>query len=154
MLICASYICKRDLLFTYTRTCCDVHGSRNHSAEAPLLLATPDNITVSAGTRLSLVCVAWGNPAPNITWTPDATAVPYQNVYNTSTTLNGLTYVVSILEVCYTEPQFSGTYSCTATNGVEDASLGGNSASFQVQGEVIPCVLPHGLRCCMLHATS
>ena len=105
-----------------------------HSAEAPLLLATPDNITVSAGIRLSLVCVAWGNPAPNITWTPDATAVPYQNVYNTSTTLNGLTYVVSILEVCYTEPQFSGTYSCTATNGVAPASLGGNSASFQVQG--------------------
>ena len=106
----------------------------HHSAEAPLLLATPDNITVSAGTRLSLVCVAWGNPAPNITWTPDATAVPYQNVYTTSTTLNGLTYVVSVLEVCYTEPQFSGTYSCTAANGVAAASLGGNSASFQVQG--------------------
>ena len=91
---------RTDVLFTLA----DAHGSPHHTAEAPLLLATPDNITVSAGTRLSLVCVAWGNPAPNITWTPDATAVPYQNVYTTSTTLNGLTYVVSILEVCYTEP--------------------------------------------------
>ncbi|KAL5494171.1 hypothetical protein EMCRGX_G015449 [Ephydatia muelleri] len=121
-------------------TLADAHGSPHHTAEAPLLLATPDNITVSAGTRLSLVCVAWGNPAPNITWTPDATAVPYQNVYTTSTTLNGLTYVVSILEVCYTEPQFSGTYSCTATNGVAAASLGGNSASFQVQAFMFQCL--------------
>ena len=110
---------------------------RTTTDEAPVLLATPDNIAVSAGMRLSLVCVAWGNPSPNITWTPDPTSLPYQSVYTTNTTLNTLTYVVSILEICYTEPQFSGNYSCSASNGVAATSLGGSIATFQLQGELI-----------------
>ena len=120
------------------------------SDESPLLLGNPGDTTVKGGTRLSLVCVAWGNPLPNITWMTNPLGVPYQNIYTTTLSLNSLTYQVSILEICYALPELSGNYSCSSTNGVVSSPLGGNTASFQLQGEGIlwPChAVPNQIIC-------
>jgi len=48
---------------------------------------------------------------------------------------SGIHYIVSILELCNSEPSHltAHTYTCNATNGVTGMPLGNSSATFNIQ---------------------
>ena len=92
------------------------------NAGLPSILVRPEEVvTVFAGTTGSLVCVANAEPTPTITWFRNGMEISnesFPGVIIEATIVNGTDEqtVLSILDVCPFQSQFSGNFSCTALN--------------------------------------
>ena len=94
----------------------------------------PEDATVEAGSTVFITCVAYSKDIPSITWIREYDQTILDNstgsrvtVYEELVTIEeGFTYVQSILEVCSVEVGDSGSYTCTATNGLRNDSTSFN----------------------------
>ncbi|MEE6514687.1 hypothetical protein FKM82_023018 [Ascaphus truei] len=86
---------------------------RRSTAEAARIIYPPtaQTIIVTKGQRLILECVASGMPPPRITWAKDGADMAGHNKTR---------FLLSNLLIDATSEEDSGTYSCTATNGIGD----------------------------------
>ncbi|XP_053931506.1 brother of CDO isoform X4 [Cuculus canorus] len=87
---------------------------RRSTAEAARIIYPPEaqTIIVTKGQSLILECVASGIPPPRVTWAKDGSSV---SAYNKTR------FLLSNLLIDTTSEEDSGTYSCTADNGVGEA---------------------------------
>ncbi|NXC16364.1 BOC protein, partial [Corythaeola cristata] len=87
---------------------------RRSTAEAARIIYPPEaqTIIVTKGQSLILECVASGIPPPRVTWAKDGSNV---SAYNKTR------FLLSNLLIDPTSEEDSGTYSCTADNGVGEA---------------------------------
>ncbi|KFP75642.1 Brother of CDO [Acanthisitta chloris] len=87
---------------------------RRSTAEAARIIYPPEaqTIIVTKGQSLILECVASGIPPPRVTWAKDGSGV---SAYNKTR------FLLSNLLIDPTSEEDSGTYSCTADNGVGEA---------------------------------
>ncbi len=83
---------------------------------------SPENATVKAGSTVYMTCVGYGGEADTwITWSKDGNelfASTRLNFNSSIVTEGGLSFVVSILEICSVEDGDMGMYSCKADNGI------------------------------------
>ncbi|XP_063302381.1 brother of CDO isoform X2 [Pelobates fuscus] len=86
---------------------------RRSTAEAARIIYPPvaQTIIVTKGQSLILECVASGMPPPKITWTKNGTGI---------VGLNKTRFLLSNLLIDSTNEEDSGTYTCTASNGIGD----------------------------------
>nr|XP_033798331.1 brother of CDO [Geotrypetes seraphini]XP_033798332.1 brother of CDO [Geotrypetes seraphini]XP_033798333.1 brother of CDO [Geotrypetes seraphini]XP_033798334.1 brother of CDO [Geotrypetes seraphini] len=87
---------------------------RRSTAEAARIIYPPktQTIIVTRGQSLILECVASGMPPPRITWAKDGADVVGHNKTR---------FLLSNLLIDATSEEDSGTYSCMASNGMEEA---------------------------------
>ena len=106
------------------------------------MVAVPSDGTAYSHDIHSMICVAFGNPMPQISWSKSGTGtinpqnMPTVNVNNTSVmTADGTQFFVSILSFCALRLSDAGTYSCTVQSAANDqySFLNGmQSASFSL----------------------
>ncbi|XP_053311256.1 brother of CDO isoform X2 [Spea bombifrons] len=86
---------------------------RRSTAEAARIIYPPvsQTIIVTKGQSLILECVASGMPPPKITWTKNGTGIAGHNKTR---------FLLSNLLIDATSEEDSGTYTCTASNGIGD----------------------------------
>lgn len=98
------------------------------TAEAARIIYPPEaqTIIVTKGQSLILECVASGIPPPRVTWAKDGSSV---SAYNKTR------FLLSNLLIDPTSEEDSGTYSCTADNGVGEAGAAFIFYNVQVFGE-------------------
>ncbi|XP_041436897.1 BOC cell adhesion associated, oncogene regulated L homeolog isoform X2 [Xenopus laevis] len=84
---------------------------RRSTAEAARIIYPPiaQTIIVTKGQSLILECVASGMPPPRITWAKDGSDVSWHNKTR---------FLLSNLLIDATSEEDSGTYACTASNGI------------------------------------
>ena len=85
-------------------------------------------IEVDTGNTITLVCVAYGDPNPSISWSQGDTVLSNNSritIFEELVTENGVTFVQSILTMCSADEADAGQYSCFADN-----TLGNDTASF------------------------
>ena len=109
--------------------------------EPAIIVVEPSSPTHTQGGKLSLTCVAYGEPQlPTIIWSAPSLGVtdfqegspdPTVSTNITTSILNdtelGLVFVISTLELCNVNYTYSFVedFSCTATNGmVEESTVG------------------------------
>ncbi|XP_054281240.1 cell adhesion molecule Dscam2-like [Macrosteles quadrilineatus] len=95
--------------------------------------------TIQPGPLVSLKCVASGNPTPNIKWTLDGFALPQNERFVIGQYVPSHGDVISHVNITSVKVEDGGTYKCTATNRVGEAS---HSAELYVYG--LPQVRPMG----------
>ncbi|XP_007561665.1 protein turtle homolog A-like isoform X1 [Poecilia formosa] len=89
--------------------------------------APPPVVQALVGSRLSLDCVAIGNPTPTITWLKDGSAVPSANLQGGALSLPAVT------------AQAAGLYACHASNAEGNAS---RVARLEIKGPPVIMVPP------------
>lgn len=111
--------------------------SPGSTAEAARIIYPPEaqTIIVTKGQSLILECVASGIPPPRVTWAKDGSSV---------SAFNKTRFLLSNLLIDPTSEEDSGTYSCTADNGVGEAGAAFIFYNVQVFGEC--CCSPHWKR--------
>ena len=85
------------------------------------IIAHPDEqVETNTGGNIALTCVASGNPVPHINWSRNGSTLNTVNnssriaVYEKLRVQGGVVLVTSILEICSTEEEDSGWFSCEA----------------------------------------
>lgn len=113
---------------SFPRTSFLHHSSPGSTAEAARIIYPPEaqTIIVTKGQSLILECVASGIPPPRVTWAKDGSSV---SAYNKTR------FLLSNLLIDPTSEEDSGTYSCTADNGVGEAGAVFIFYNVQVFGE-------------------
>ena len=124
--LCCNYLAKIILLLC--------------AAQAPAeLVIVPANTTATEGNTLILVCVAYGDPCPDVTWLKDGAVLTNASqttndsqvtIFTELVTEQGVVFVQSTLEICGLDAEDSGTYYCTATN-----QLGSETSAFEITVE-------------------
>ena len=106
-----------------------------------VLVAAPNNATAYSHDIHSMVCVAFGNPMPQISWSKSGSTINPQNmptfyVNNTSVmAADGTQFFVSIFTFCALRLSDTGTYSCNVQSAANDQYLflnGMQSATFSL----------------------
>ena len=101
----------------------------------------PNNATAYSHDIHSMVCVAFGNPMPQISWSKSGSTINPQNmptfyVNNTSVmAADGTQFFVSIFTFCALRLSDTGTYSCNVQSAANDQYLflnGMQSATFSL----------------------
>ena len=85
------------------------------------MVIVPANTTATEGNTLILVCVAYGDPTPDISWLKDGIVLANDSSRITVLTEvvmeQGIPFVQSTLEICGLDvAEDSGLYYCTADN--------------------------------------
>lgn len=114
----------------------------------PQLKVKFESQLLSVGERLSLKCVASGNPLPTVTWTVYDQALPenHRIQYGDYVSLTG--DVVSYVNISAVSPTDGGLYTCSASNSAGRAV---HSAIVRVQG--LPAIRPMRNRSLLAGAT-
>lgn len=105
---------------------------------AEILLHPEDSVQVEAGMGVTLTCVVYGSPLPEVTWTREGERIENSSdaaMYQTYLEHLNNTLVQSLLELC---PALAGNYGCSATN-----THGDDTVSFQVavqRGKIVRVV--------------
>lgn len=115
-------------------------------ADPPVIVLHSSSPFLATGSRLFLACAAYGNPIPNITWSSSSQGISdygqllltEESVKVTETIIegsNGIHYLLSILELCDSQPSHitTYTYSCNASNGVTGIVLGEAGSTFHIE---------------------
>ena len=84
--------------------------------DGPSIVTSPGDARIVVGSTATFVCEANGNPPASITWSRNRVAVADGLVSENGT----------VLTVRNAQPRDSGTYTCTATNTVNDLGRGIN----------------------------
>uniref|UniRef100_T1K8A2 Down syndrome cell adhesion molecule n=1 Tax=Tetranychus urticae TaxID=32264 RepID=T1K8A2_TETUR len=102
------------------------------SEDAPQLKETFSELITSPGERLSLKCVASGNPLPTVTWTLDDQPIPetHRIQYGDYVSMNG--DVVSYVNITSLRSEDGGLYQCDAHN---DAGSAHHSQMIYLKGK-------------------
>lgn len=91
---------------------------------------------VEVNKTVEMVCVAYGNPMPDITWSkpgcanmtenvPDGVRI-FSDVYMVSNT----SFRRSVIQICNIDMSDGTWYSCMASNGLNGPGLASSSATF------------------------
>ena len=118
-----------------------------------MVVIPPATASVKLWDNMQLMCIAYGNPLPAITWSgpglscadiTDESCNISANVTVQSTTVEfgGLWFAQSVLQFCSIEDE--GLYSCSASNGLSGTGLAPSSASILVT-IIIPPEPPTGI---------
>ena len=123
-----------DVCSVYYSTCTtgDVSGMFLHTVR-PEIVIQPPNTSVNLGSAVLLTCVSYGLPIPTITWNRGDAKLNNDSrttVYDQLVTENGVTFIVSMLQLCSAEEMDNGEYSCIGQNLV-----GIDSSVFQLRGK-------------------
>lgn len=111
--------------------------------EPPSLVARPpvSGDSVMHGSTVEAVCVAYGNPVPAVTWSKQGcvgiTCINNAQVFNQVVSYGDVVYRKSTLQLCNIDESNSGTYMCSADNGVDGEGVAG-AKSFTWQLSVNP----------------
>jgi len=131
---CALHRALSHQLPSFPPTSFPLLSSPGSTAEAARIIYPPEaqTIIVTKGQSLILECVASGIPPPRVTWAKDGSSV---SAYNKTR------FLLSNLLIDPTSEEDSGTYSCTADNGVGEAGAAFIFYNVQVFGECCcsPC---------------
>ncbi len=96
----------------------------------------PNADAVEYGTTIEAVCVAYGSPLPSITWTKqgcaDITCTTNARVFSEIVTYGDVSYRKSILQLCSVDESNSGSYICSAMNGVDGEGTTPNSFTWKL----------------------
>ena len=110
--------------------------------EGAVLLEPPTSQVVDHGSTVEVVCVAYGNPLPTISWsrvvscddgqvgecTRDVTDI----VYNDVATYGSNVLRKSVLQLCNVSQDDAGNYRCTAWNDIGDAQMSTDSSDWSL----------------------
>ena len=102
-------------------------------AEAPVqIVLHPVNLTdVPDGDTVLLTCVAYGDLPLSISWSREGSVLMNDSqritIYEAEIEEGGSTFLQSILQICSTEANDAGVYSCNAEN-----EAGNDTASFEL----------------------
>ena len=90
-----------------------------------------DPTDVPSGDTVLLTCVAYGDLPLSISWSRDGSTLMNDSqritIYEEEVEEGGITFIQSILQICSTEANDAGSYSCTADN-----AAGNDTASFEL----------------------
>ena len=91
------------------------------------IVISSGNIEVNPGQTVLFTCVSQGLPLPSITWyNPNGggnlsnETHPRVNVFESTETKRGVTFLRSILQLCNIDGMDSGDYRCFAENGLSN----------------------------------
>ena len=89
------------------------------------IVISSGNVEVNPGQAVLLTCISQGLPLPTITWYgPNGggnlsnETHPRVNVFESTETKRGVTFLRSILQLCNIDGMDSGDYRCFAENGL------------------------------------
>ena len=86
-----------------------------------------------------MICVAYGNPVPTVTWSRpgcsdlnDTSGSTNIKIYSEMVTYENTTFQKSVIQFCTIKAEDSNNYTCTAKNGVPGTGLANPTVSFRV----------------------
>ena len=101
------------------------------SAEAPKIVIGPEVISqTESGNTIVLTCIVYSDLTPTVIWHHGNYKLENGSrytIYEKVVSKIGVDFVMSVLEICNTEEDDSGLYSCTA-----HSTAGNDSFSFQL----------------------
>ena len=100
------------------------------------LAAISNDTSTGVGETTLLVCVGFGQPDVNITWSRDGQVISNSSlvsIYEEDLALGDRQFKQSFLQLCGLEESDSGTYICTVNNGMSSIN---SSTELSVIGEV------------------
>ncbi|RWS17691.1 Down syndrome cell adhesion molecule-like protein Dscam2, partial [Dinothrombium tinctorium] len=86
------------------------------TAEAPILIVKPTNVTAKINSRVSLKCAAKGNPLPQILWTSYGQPVTETGTFRIGDYVSSDGSVISFINISRISVQEGGMYQCQAIN--------------------------------------
>ena len=111
---------------------------------ASIVVQPPATSKVEVDTIVELVCVAYGNPVPTISWVRGDISIinndslPNALVYSDIVSYGDVMFRKSVLQFCAITARDTGDYTCFATNGVSGMGIASPSTSFKVSVIVNP----------------
>ena len=90
----------------------------------PFIRMSPGNVTVNQTNEAMMMCMAQGNPLPNITWTGPSTDFTTSDSFGANFTVTSTLFISSA-----NRSQHEGEYVCTAENGIGQVVIEDNFAS-------------------------
>ena len=100
-------------------------------AEAQIVLHPVDPTDVPDGDTVLLTCVAYGDLPLSISWSRDGSTLMNDSqritIYEQEVEEGGITFIQSILQICSTEANDAGVFSCIAKN-----EAGNDTANFEL----------------------
>ena len=105
---------------------------------ASIVVQPPATSKVDVDTIVELVCVAYGNPVPTISWARrgisniNNDSLPNALVYSDIVWYGDVMFRKSVLQFCAITSRDSGEYTCSATNGVSGMGIASPSTTFNV----------------------
>ena len=96
-----------------------------------IVLHPADPTDVPDGDTVLLTCVAYGDLPLSISWSRDGSTLMNDSqritIYEQEVEEGGITFIQSILQICSTEANDAGVYSCIAEN-----EAGNDTAAFEL----------------------
>ena len=100
-------------------------------AVAPQIVLAPPNSEVEATNTVLLTCVTYGDLPLSISWSRESSILMNDSqritIYEEQFEENGITFIQSTLQICSTQIDDSGVYSCAAEN-----RAGNNTSTFEL----------------------
>ena len=132
----AAVVLLASIIISYQENCscsaakrCPINVNFN-SADASQIVIISESAAVTADTTAVFACVAYGVPAPSISWSRGGSTLSNNSrftIYEELVTEGGVTFSQSILEICSVGQDDAVQYTCSATN-----SVGTDTASFNL----------------------
>ncbi len=110
---------------------------RNCTGGALELAIISNNTSVDAGETAVLICVGFGQPRADITWTRDGQEISNRSlvtIYEEDLAQGGRVFKQSFLQLCSLRMSNSGVYTCSVSNGLSSVN---SSLLVTVNGEFI-----------------